>query len=68
MPVVLPAAASNRLLQRNPSAAHPYSWMDNNCQHFAMNLYVACLALLQTTLSSIVVSIVSQELCPADGC
>ncbi|CAE7583424.1 unnamed protein product [Symbiodinium sp. CCMP2592] len=29
----------DRLLQRNPSASHPYSWMDNNCQHFAMNLY-----------------------------
>eukprot|EP00913_Durusdinium_trenchii_P026176 g24557.t1 len=29
----------DRLLMSNPSAQIPYSWMDNNCQHFAVNLY-----------------------------
>ncbi|CAJ1366287.1 unnamed protein product [Effrenium voratum] len=29
----------DRLLLNNPSAMLPYSWMDNNCQHFAVNLY-----------------------------
>eukprot|EP00434_Breviolum_minutum_P008158 symbB.v1.2.007192.t1/scaffold436.1/size343649/24 len=29
----------DRLLMKNPSAQYPYSWMDNNCQHFAVNLY-----------------------------
>ncbi|CAE7469488.1 unnamed protein product [Symbiodinium natans] len=31
----------DRLLLGNPSASYPYSWIDNNCQHFAMNLYVS---------------------------
>ena len=30
----------SRLLMKNPSAQLPYIWMDNNCQHFAVNLYV----------------------------
>mmetsp|Transcript_6514 Transcript_6514/g.15003 ORF Transcript_6514/g.15003 Transcript_6514/m.15003 type:complete len:192 (+) Transcript_6514:74-649(+) len=29
----------DRLLLKNPAANRPYSWIDNNCQHFAVQLY-----------------------------
>merc|ERR1712032_680053 len=29
----------DKLIQLNPSGSKPYSWVDNNCQHFAEILY-----------------------------
>eukprot|EP00929_Paragymnodinium_shiwhaense_P013996 TRINITY_DN121852_c0_g1_i1.p1 TRINITY_DN121852_c0_g1~~TRINITY_DN121852_c0_g1_i1.p1 ORF type:complete len:197 (-),score=7.31 TRINITY_DN121852_c0_g1_i1:219-809(-) len=29
----------DRIVQLNPSCSYRYSWIDNNCQHFAVNMY-----------------------------